>query len=125
MKTLITAAFNRSKVVQLLLVFLLIIGAFAYYAIPKESNPEIPIPIVYVSTGLDGISPEDAEDVLIGPMETEFASLTGLKSMTATASEGHASVQLEFEPGLTRTRRCKRCAKRPTRRKTTCPKTRA
>ena len=33
-------------------------------------------------------------------METEFASLTGLKSMTAHASEGHASVQLEFEPGF-------------------------
>ncbi|WP_371168117.1 efflux RND transporter permease subunit [Aliiroseovarius sp. 2305UL8-7] len=100
MNALISAAFNRSKVVQLLLVFLLVIGAFAYYAIPKESNPEIPIPIVYVSTGLDGISPEDAEDVLVGPMETEFASLTGLKTMTSTASEGHASVQLEFEPGF-------------------------
>ena len=100
MNALISAAFNRSKVVQLMLVFLLAIGAYAYTAIPKESNPEIPIPIVYVSTSLDGISPEDAEDVLIGPMETEFASLTGLKSMTATASEGHASVQLEFEPGF-------------------------
>ncbi|MFT4716755.1 MAG: multidrug efflux pump [Paracoccaceae bacterium] len=100
MNTLITAAFNRSKVVQLLLVFLLAVGTFAYTAIPKESNPEIPIPIVYISTSLDGISPEDAEDVLIGPMETEFASITGLKSMTATASEGHASVQLEFEPGF-------------------------
>ncbi|MFQ1699489.1 efflux RND transporter permease subunit [Loktanella agnita] len=100
MNALINAAFNRSKVTLLLLLFLLAVGSFSYMAIPKESNPEIPIPIVYVSTGLDGISPEDAEDVLIGPMETEFASITGLKSMTATASEGHASVQLEFEPGF-------------------------
>ncbi len=100
MNALISAAFKRSKVVNLLLVFLLIIGTFAYSAIPKESNPEIPIPVAYVSTSLDGISPEDAEDVLIAPMETEFASLTGLKSMTSTASEGHASVQLEFEPGF-------------------------
>jgi len=97
---LIDAAFSRSKVVLLMLAFLLAIGSFAYSAIPKESSPEIPIPIVYVSTGLDGISPEDAEDVLVGPMETEFASLTGLTSMTASASEGHASVQLEFEPGF-------------------------
>ena len=100
MNALIDAAFNRSKVAQLLLVFLLAVGAFAYMAIPKESNPEIPIPVVYVSTGLDGISPEDAEDVLIGPMEAEFASLTGLKTMTSTAGEGYASVQLEFEPGF-------------------------
>ena len=96
MKGLIDAAFNRSKVAQLMLVFLLAVGAFSYSAIPKESNPEIPIPVVYVSTSVDGISPQDAEDVLLGPMEAEFASLTGLKSMTATASEGRASVQLEF-----------------------------
>ena len=100
MMTLIDAAFNRSKVVQLVLVFLLAVGAFSYMAIPKESNPEIPIPIVYVSASVDGISPQDAEDVLAGPMETEFASLTGLKSMKATASEGRASVELEFEPGF-------------------------
>ncbi len=97
---LIDAAFSRSKVVQLVLFFLLAIGALSYSAIPKESNPEIPIPVAYVSTSIDGISPEDSEDVLVGPMEAEFASLTGLKSMTATASEGHASVQLEFEPGF-------------------------
>ena len=100
MNALIDAAFSRSKTAQLILVFLLAIGTLAYVAIPKESNPEIPIPIMYVSTSVDGISPEDAEDVLVGPMETEFASLTGLKSMTAHASEGHASVQLEFEPGF-------------------------
>ncbi|WP_341368118.1 efflux RND transporter permease subunit [Yoonia sp. BS5-3] len=100
MNALIDAAFNRSKVAQLILAFLLIVGSFAYIGIPKESNPEIPIPVVYVSTSVDGISPEDSEDVLVGPMEAEFASLTGLKSMTATAGEGYASVQLEFEPGF-------------------------
>ncbi len=100
MMGLIDAAFNRSKVVGLLLVFLLTIGAISYISIPKESNPEIPIPVVYVSTSVDGISPEDSEDVLLGPMEAEFASITGLKEMTATASEGRGSVQLEFEPGF-------------------------
>jgi multidrug efflux pump len=100
MNALIDAAFSRSKVARLILIFLLAVGSLAYVAIPKESNPEIPIPVIYVSTSLDGISPEDSEDVLVGPMETEFASLTGLKSMTAHASEGGASVQLEFEPGF-------------------------
>ena len=100
MRTLIDAAFDRSKVAQLLFLFLLAVGSLAYIAIPKESNPEIPIPVVYVSASVDGISPQDAEDVLAQPMEAEFASLTGLKTMTATASEGRASVQLEFEPGF-------------------------
>jgi multidrug efflux pump len=100
MMAIIDAAFARSKVVALALIFLLAIGSMAYFSIPKESSPEVPIPVVYVSTGLEGISPEDSEDVLVGPLETELAGLTGLQQMTATASEGHASVQLEFEPGF-------------------------
>ncbi|SDF17587.1 efflux RND transporter permease subunit [Limimaricola pyoseonensis] len=100
MRALIDAAFDRSRVVALLLGLVLAVGAIAYVAIPKESSPEIPIPMVYVSTGLEGIAPEDAERLLVEPLETELGALTGLKSMTGHASEGHASVQLEFEPGF-------------------------
>jgi multidrug efflux pump len=99
MNTIIAAAFSRSRVVIMSLVILLIVGAFAYVAIPKEANPEIPLPLFYVSTGLDGISPTDSERLLLEPLETEFSSITGLKSMNSNASEGHASIQLEFSPG--------------------------
>lgn len=97
---IIDAAFSRSRIVSLLFVIILTVGAFAYISIPKESNPEIPIPIIYVSTGLDGISPEDSERLLVQPLETELSSITGLKQLDGNASEGHASVQLEFEPGF-------------------------
>ena len=100
MNTLIDAAFSRSRVVVLSFVMILIVGVFAYTSIPKESNPEIPIPFVYVSTGIDGISPEDSERLLVEPLETEMASITGLKQLDGNASEGHASVQLQFEPGF-------------------------
>ncbi|MFZ3584135.1 efflux RND transporter permease subunit [Loktanella sp. DJP18] len=100
MNALIDAAFSRARVVVLTLVMILLVGAYAYTAIPKESSPEIPIPIFYVSTSVDGISPEDSERLLVDPLETELSSLTGLKQMTGNASEGHASVQLEFEAGF-------------------------
>ncbi|MEQ6249432.1 efflux RND transporter permease subunit [Sulfitobacter sp. HNIBRBA3233] len=99
MNSLIDAAFSRSRVVVMALVMVLAVGAFAYTSIPKESNPEVPLPLFYVSTGLDGISPEDAERLLLEPMETEFASIEGLDSMKSDASEGFASIQLEFTPG--------------------------
>jgi multidrug efflux pump len=81
------------------LLMVLGVGAYAYSAIPKEANPEVPLPFFYVSTGLDGISPTDAERLLLEPMETEFGSITGLQSMNSDASEGFASIQLEFSPG--------------------------
>lgn len=100
MNAIITAAFSRSRVVSLLLTILLAWGAFAYIAIPKEANPEIPLPLVYVSTSLDGISPVDSERLLIEPLESEFATIAGLDKMEAHASEGFASIRLEFQPGF-------------------------
>jgi len=99
MMALIDAAFSRSRVVAMVLAVVLALGAYAYVAIPKEANPEVPLPFFYVSTGLDGISPGDSERLLIEPMEQEFGAITGLERMESFASEGSARVALEFTPG--------------------------
>jgi len=97
---LIDAAFARTRVVLFLLAMILGLGAIAYQMIPKEATPEVPIPVIYVTTGLDGISPEDGERLLLMPLETELGTIAGLREMRSQASEGHASVTLEFEPGF-------------------------
>jgi len=99
MHALINAAFDRSRVVLLALAFIFIAGAWAWVAIPKESAPDVPIPIVYVAMSHEGISPEDAERLLVRPMEKELQSIEGLKEMKSTASEGHASLILTFYAG--------------------------
>ena len=100
MRALIDAAFDRSRTVLLFLILVLIAGVAGYQAIPKESSPDIPIPVMYVSAVLEGISPEDSERLLVRPLETELSSLSGLDEMEAHASEGFASVQLKFEAGF-------------------------
>ncbi|MEX1035434.1 MAG: efflux RND transporter permease subunit [Sneathiella sp.] len=82
------------------LLLILVAGAYAYIDIAKESDPDINIPIIYVSMTHEGISPEDGERLLIRPMELELRSIEGVKEMTAIASEGHASVTLEFDAGF-------------------------
>ena len=99
MNSIIDAAFSRSRVVLMALLVVLGVGAIAYVSIPKEATPEVPLPLVYVSTGLEGISPDDAERLLIEPMEAEFAPIEGLDKMESHAAEGSASIQLEFMPG--------------------------
>ncbi len=103
MNAIISAAFLRTRVVVMALVMVLAMGAFAYVSIPKEADPEVPLPFFYVSTGLEGISPSDAERLLIEPLETEFASISGLESLESHASEGSASIQLEFSAGADNT----------------------
>ncbi|NND92434.1 MAG: efflux RND transporter permease subunit [Granulosicoccus sp.] len=100
MYALIDAAFDRNRTIVMLLLFLLASGIVAYRAIPKESEPDVPIPIIYVSMSHDGISPDDAERLLVRPMEKELQSISGLKEISSTASEGHASVLLEFDAGF-------------------------
>ncbi len=100
MQAIINAAFDRSRTVFLALLFLIVAGSIAYNSIPKEMEPDVPIPIIYVSLSLDGISPKDAERLLVRPMEKELQSTDGLKDMSSTASESHASVLLQFSAGF-------------------------
>ncbi|MBW3694189.1 efflux RND transporter permease subunit [Vibrio sp. T187] len=99
MYSLIDAAISRARTMLSLLLLILIAGIGTYIAIPKESSPDITIPIIYVSVGHQGISPSDAERLLVRPIEQELRSIEGVKEMNSTAAEGHASVMLEFNVG--------------------------
>nr|WP_298522062.1 efflux RND transporter permease subunit [uncultured Halomonas sp.] len=100
MRTLIHAALNRSRTTLLLLLFLVLAGLMAYQAIPKESNPDVAIPMIYVSLMLEGVSPEDGERLLVRPMEQELRTIEGIKKMTSQSSESISSVTLEFDAGF-------------------------
>jgi multidrug efflux pump len=75
-------------------------GAVAYIAIPREALPEVTIPQIEVSARLDGATPADAEQLIVVPLESELSALEGLERMSATAAEGSGSVVLEFLPGF-------------------------
>ncbi|MFG0770639.1 efflux RND transporter permease subunit [Vibrio plantisponsor] len=100
MFALIDAALSRTRTMLVLLVFILVAGALTYVTIPKESSPDITIPIIYVSVSHQGISPGDAERLIARPLEQELRSIEGIKEMTSNSSEGHASVVLEFNVGV-------------------------
>ena len=100
MNAVIEAALGRSRPVLLLLVLILVAGTSSYISIPKEADPDVAIPIIYVSIPHDGISPEDAERLLLRPMEKELRAIEGLKELRAQAMEGLGTVTLEFEAGF-------------------------
>ncbi|WP_417673596.1 efflux RND transporter permease subunit [Roseibium sp.] len=91
------AILRRPKTVFVLMLALIVAGTYTYMTIPKEDSPDIDVPVFYVSIAQQGISPEDADRLLVRPMETELRGLDGLKEITAIAAEGHASIVLEFD----------------------------
>nr|CRH06456.1 Putative acriflavin resistance protein [Candidatus Magnetococcus massalia] len=100
MNRLISAAFSHARTTLLLLLFILLTGGIAYHTIPKESDPDVQIPVITVSVGYEGISPEDGERLLIKPLEKNLRGLDGLKELDAVAAVGNASVTLTFEAGF-------------------------
>lgn len=97
-------AASHARMVMAFVLVSLIAGITAYTSLPKEGEPDIEIPALFVSVPFPGISAEDSETLLVKPMETELSDLDGLKKMTSTAAENYAGVALEFEFGWDKTK---------------------
>ena len=104
MTGLVDWAASRARMVLAFIGLSLLAGGMAYVGLPKEGEPDIEIPAIFVSVPFPGISAEDSETLLVKPMESELSDLDGLKTMSATAAEGYAGVALEFEFGWDKTK---------------------
>ena len=93
-------AISHARLTLATLLFLLVAGFFAYVSIPKEAEPDVAIPIIYVNVTQRGISPEDAERLILRPLETQLKSVENVKEMRSAAFEGGGYVLLEFEAGF-------------------------
>ncbi|CTQ31831.1 efflux RND transporter permease subunit [Jannaschia rubra] len=99
MTGIIDWAAGRARMVMAFILLSLVAGIAAYVSLPKEGEPDIDIPGIFVSVPFPGISASDSEKLLVKPMETRLKELDGLKEMTATAAENYAGLFLEFEFG--------------------------
>jgi multidrug efflux pump len=99
---LIDGAIKRRKVVLGVALVASLFGLFGYLAMPRESNPDIDFPFITVVVPYPGVSPEDAERLLVKPLEVELQDIEGLKEMNAAARQNVAVVNLEFEPNFSK-----------------------
>ena len=63
----------------------------------KEADPDIPVPFFQVFVSHQGISPEDAERLIVKPLEIELKTIEGLKELRGIAAQGYGAVNLEFD----------------------------
>ena len=97
-------ASQRARMIIAMIVLSLAAGIYSYTGLPKEGEPDIEIPALFISVPFPGISAADSETLLVKPIETELADLDGLKEISATASENYAGVALLFEFGWDKTK---------------------
>jgi multidrug efflux pump subunit AcrB len=79
------------------LFFIIMLGGLISYArIPKESFPEMEIPMIAVNTIYPGVAPADMETLVTRPIEDELNTIADIEELTSTSIEGYSSVVAEF-----------------------------
>jgi len=97
MMSLVDAAVSRTRTTLLLMFMVLITGVASMRAISIEADPYIEIPFFQVMVFHEGISPEDAERLLVMPLEIELRSVEGVEEITSYATENFGMVFVEFD----------------------------
>ena len=92
-------AVKNSTTVFVLSVLLIIFGVYCYQALPRESEPDITIPNVFISTEYKGVSPTDIETSITIEIEKKLKGLEGLKKIKSVSSEGKSMINVEFVTG--------------------------
>ncbi|RMG43851.1 MAG: efflux RND transporter permease subunit [Acidobacteria bacterium] len=100
MTALTRAALRRPLTIYMLMALSVIGGLAAYRALPRESFPEIRIPLIVVSTVYPGSSPSDVEAQVTRKIETELKGLSGVKEIRSTSSDGYSLIEVEFTPDV-------------------------
>ncbi|MEO0981092.1 MAG: efflux RND transporter permease subunit [Pseudomonadota bacterium] len=97
MHALIDGAVGRARMVLAILIVALIAGTATYIGLPKEADPDVPFPVISVTIPLEGVSPEDAERLLVRPVEAELQGVEGVKQIDGFGLEGAGQILVEFE----------------------------
>lgn len=84
---------------NLLMIFMVIAGLFSYSKIVQEVFPESSLDTVSVSMVYPGATPAEIEESIIQRIEEAVEAVDGIKKITATASEGIGTVNVELDSG--------------------------
>lgn len=88
---------DQSTMVMVMVFLIFVLGLYSYLTLPKEAQPDIPIPFIVVSTVYPGVSPADVENLLTQTLENKLNEIQDVKVMTSTSVEGYSNVILEFD----------------------------
>jgi multidrug efflux pump subunit AcrB len=88
-----------SKLTPLVIAGSLLLGAFAFWKLPREEEPQIIVPMVDVFVQMPGGSAREVEERVTKPMEKLLWEIPGVEYIYSTSSPGTSTVIVRFLVG--------------------------
>jgi len=98
--TVIASYFKNIRTIVLIILTLTLAGLATFFSLPRELNPNIQIPIVFVSTPFPGAGPEDVEKLVTVPLEDSVSGLSGVEKVSSVSQENISTINIEFGSGV-------------------------
>ncbi|HEY7359009.1 MAG TPA: efflux RND transporter permease subunit, partial [Ktedonobacterales bacterium] len=92
-------AVRKSAVTLLLVVAILLFGAYATTQLQQELLPSVDFPVVTVLTSYPGAEPQTVADTVSAPVEQALSGLPGLQTVQSTSINGESIVLATFDFG--------------------------
>ncbi|MCY4643804.1 MAG: efflux RND transporter permease subunit, partial [Bacteriovoracales bacterium] len=98
MKSLIEFFINRSLLVNLISVIVLVVGILSAFTLKKDTFPEVDFDVITVSTIYPGTVPEDVEKLVTIELERKVKEVDGIEELNAMSLEGRSILFLKIDP---------------------------
>ncbi len=91
-------AIERRSTVFALMLIIIIVGIYSYLVLPRESTPDITIPVVLVVTPHEGVASADVENLITHPIERKLKGLKEVEEIRSISAEGSSMITVKFQP---------------------------
>ncbi|GAC1576862.1 MAG: hypothetical protein NVS3B7_09930 [Candidatus Elarobacter sp.] len=88
---------QRPIIVAMIFIALAVYGVISYSKLGRSLNPNVTFPVVVVTAGYPGASPDEMERLVVKPIEDQLDGIDNLDQMTATAQDGRMAVVVQFK----------------------------
>lgn len=90
-------AVNRRVTILMMVLAVVLIGAVSYSRLPVDLLPNMSFPMAVVITDFSGVGPEEVETMVTRPLEGVLGTISNIKEVSSTSSEGRSLILLQFD----------------------------
>src|SRR5438270_4939811 len=87
---------NKPVMTAVLTLSVILFGILAYFQLPVNDLPAVDYPVIQVTVGYPGASPDTIANNIATPLERQFMQINGLEVVTSKSTQGVATFTLQF-----------------------------